>query len=82
MQEMATLSIPDFRIDRFFILLENGTILIRRETTGDYPWPYPVTRLQFHGSSPSQAIVDGILMPIQNMSLETGLFNEVVLNLP
>ena len=72
----------DFRIDRFFILLENGTILIRRETTGDYPWPYPVTRLQFHGSSPSQAIVDGILMPIQNMSLETGLFNEVVLNLP
>lgn len=71
----------DFRIDKFFLLAEKNTIIIRHEASGEYPWPYQKTCLHIHGAHLSQVIVDGTPLPFQNMSVETGIFIEVILKL-
>lgn len=72
----------DYRINKFYLHLENNSILIHREEIGEYPYPYRSTQLHIHGTMPSQIEVDGTTVTSQGKIINTGLFKEILLKLP
>ncbi len=71
----------DWRLDEFILNREDDHWLIRRESQGNYPFPYQQLVLHLHGGSARSIVIDGQAAPIQGAELKVPLFQEIQFDL-
>lgn len=65
------------RLDRFFVFNNSNLFEIRRESEGDYPFPFRGLRVYLHGRTPQKVSIDGKQVSLMNGYAEAGNFTRI-----
>jgi alpha-glucosidase len=68
-----------YRVDFYHVSFENNSMNIKRETVGNYPFPYSNIKCILHSKRLLHASVDGKIIPIQDNTIITPIFQNLTL---